>query len=204
MWYPLQLFLDKAQYTWLKTLSLTKGKEISDIVNDIIDGCRLSDFDNQLLEVEKYKQLLIRDSLTNLYSRYYYDQAVKAIEVGKMYPVSVIIADIDGLKRVNDTLGHCHGDGLIIRAAGVLRKVFRDNDIVARIGGDEFAVLLPFTHKRIVEKRCLKLCRLMKNYGISMSVGYATSESDKTSVISLIEAADKMMYDRKKSGEVVK
>lgn len=200
MWYPLQIFLTKAQYTWLKAQSVAKRKSMPDLVQDIIDSHRLSNFNKQLIELENYKQLLMRDSLTNLYSRYYYDEVIKAIEKSKMYPVSVIVADIDGLKKVNDTLGHCHGDELIKRAAEVLKKVFRDNDIVARIGGDEFAVLLPFTTKKIAEKRCVNLCKLVKEHDFSMSVGYATSECGDISIKDLIDEADKMMYRIKKVG----
>lgn len=67
--------------------------------------------------------------------------------------MGIIICDVDGLKLINDAMNHDAGDSLLITAADILRSSFRDSDIVARIGGDEFVVLLPDTGEETVRDR---------------------------------------------------
>lgn len=89
--------------------------------------------------------LSTHDPLTGLYNRSYFDAVFKRMLTGPDYPISIVIADIDGLKQVNDTCGHDEGDRAIRKAAESLMAAFRASDVVSRIGGDEFAVLLPHT-----------------------------------------------------------
>lgn len=90
---------------------------------------------------EKLTKLLNHDSLTQLYSRYYFDSLLDQLCVAD-YPVSVIYVDVDGLKLINDYLGHSTGDQLLITAADILRESLPYDATIGRIGGDEFAVLL--------------------------------------------------------------
>ena len=83
------------------------------------------------------------DALTGLYNRAYFDTEVERLGRGRNFPFSLIISDVNGLKQVNDQQGHAVGDTLLKKAALLLRAAMRGDDIIARIGGDEFAVLLP-------------------------------------------------------------
>ncbi len=96
---------------------------------------------------EQMLYLSTHDALTGLYNRAYFEEVMAQIGHASPFPVSVIIADIDGVKRTNDTRGHPAGDELLRRTAGVLASICRNDDIVARIGGDEFAILLPYTDR---------------------------------------------------------
>ena len=88
------------------------------------------------------------DALTGLYNRAYFEEVMAQINHANPFPISIVVADIDGMKRTNDTRGHPAGDELLRRTAEVLKSVCRNDDVVARIGGDEFAILLPHTDRR--------------------------------------------------------
>jgi len=91
---------------------------------------------------DQLRYLSTHDKLTKLYNRAFFDAEVSRLQNGHIVPLSVVIADLDGLKQANDKHGHDHGDALIRAAADMLRELFGPDDIIARIGGDEFAVLL--------------------------------------------------------------
>jgi diguanylate cyclase (GGDEF)-like protein len=92
------------------------------------------------------------DVLTGIYNRSFFEQELAHLENSQEYPLSIIIADVDGLKLTNDRRGHAVGDQVLQAAAILLQSVFRSQDILARIGGDEFAVLLPKTDAAGVEQ----------------------------------------------------
>ena len=92
---------------------------------------------------EELRYLSTHDALTKLYNRAFFEEEFERLERGRRYPVSIVVIDVDGLKVANDTLGHQVGDALLCRTAAVLLATFRAEDMVARIGGDEFAILLP-------------------------------------------------------------
>ncbi|MDH7478739.1 MAG: sensor domain-containing diguanylate cyclase, partial [Syntrophomonadaceae bacterium] len=150
---------------------------------------------------EHLRHLSLHDSLTGLYNRGYFEEQLRILESGRHNPVGIIVADIDGLKAVNDTRGHRAGDTLLLAAAGVLRKCFREGDIVARIGGDEFAVLLPDSPRPVVEDSCRRIQRAVEQYNqahpelpLSISVGFAASERQPPQLEELFKQADNDMY----------
>lgn len=93
---------------------------------------------------EILRHISCHDAMTGLYNRFYFEQQFRSSLVEAMFPVGIIVADLDGLKLVNDSLGHAEGDKLLCKAARVL-SVERKNSMTARIGGDEFIVLLKKT-----------------------------------------------------------
>ena len=101
------------------------------------------DITQQKRAEDRLRFLSTHDVLTGLYNRAFFEEETTRMERGRHYPISVLMVDVDHLKITNDRRGHAAGDSLLRRAAAVLRAAFRTEDVVARIGGDEFAVLLP-------------------------------------------------------------
>ncbi|WP_236685674.1 GGDEF domain-containing response regulator [Geobacter pickeringii] len=152
---------------------------------------------------EKLRYMSTHDALTGLYNRAYFQEEMERLEQGRQFPVSIVIADVDRLKYVNDTLGHAAGDELIISAALVLKGAFRAEDVVARIGGDEFAVLLPSADTAAVDEALHRLStRLGSRNGsddqltLSMSFGVATAVKGER-LEETLKLADKRMYHDK-------
>ena len=100
---------------------------------------------------EKLKYLTTHDGLTGIHNRIFFDEEMSRLERGRQFPISILVADVDGLKPINDGEGHAAGDILLKRTASVLKATFRADEVVARIGGNEFAVLLPKTDAKTAE-----------------------------------------------------
>ena len=110
-------------------------------------------------------------------------------------PLSVVFLDVDGLKRTNDELGHAAGDRLVQAAATVLLATARTEDVVARIGGDEFAVLLPGTDEDAARGVRERVARALEDAGVPASLGSTTTDGRRSaSLPAVLDAADAAMY----------
>ena len=155
-------------------------------------------------EVEKrLKHLSIHDSLTGIHNRAFFDAELSRVCEAGDFPASIILFDIDGLKAVNDSAGHAAGDGLIQATAQVLRKVVRTGDTLARIGGDEFALILPGARNTVALDALERIRSAIAAYNaensgqlISMSLGVATADNADALNVAMIEA-DRTMYQDK-------
>lgn len=150
---------------------------------------------------EQLKYLSLHDSLTGLYNRPFFEDGMRRAEDGRFDPVSIIVCDLDGLKFVNDTLGHATGDTVLAASAKVISSAFRESDIVARIGGDEFAILLSQSDERIAEKACDRIRQTIDRYNaagpeipLSISIGFAVKRDASESMSNLFKEADDSMY----------
>ena len=150
------------------------------------------------------KYLGTHDALTRLYNRAYFEEEVARLARGRQFPVSIIAADLDGLKLVNDNRGHAEGDKLIRRAAEVLQASVRAEDVVTRVGGDEFAVILPGASAAVSAqalKRILHLVDLNNSYIgppiLSFSLGNATGDTGPGLPQAMREADDRMYVEKR-------
>ena len=153
---------------------------------------------------EEIRELSFTDNLTGLYNRRYFEQELRRLEGGRCYPVAIVCCDVDALKLINDTMGHHEGDRLLKTYGRLLRRVFRRSDIVARMGGDEFAVALARTPLEVAQQRCRDLEGHVARYNkrnsrlpLSVSFGLAVAEDEAQSLAATLIAADKSMYGDK-------
>ncbi len=146
--------------------------------------------------------LSYHDKLTGCFNRAYFDDELDRIDGLQEFPYSVIIGDMNGLKEVNDLLGHRAGDQLLIRIAGIIQNSCRERDVVVRFGGDEFAILCPNTNVEgaaSIIQRIHQSCLNEENYVIkpSIALGSATKKDIFVTAEEIFKAADHAMYQSK-------
>jgi diguanylate cyclase (GGDEF)-like protein/PAS domain S-box-containing protein len=150
---------------------------------------------------EKILYLSQHDALTGLYNRAIFGEMIKAVDSPEHLPISYIIGDINGMKLINDAFGYSEGDRVLKEIAGVLKQVARSEDIISRIGGDEFAILLPNTDGRTARKIADKIKSLCMRHQkeeqmvcFSITLGYATKvKADESLNKVMIRANDSML-----------
>ncbi|WP_407313015.1 diguanylate cyclase domain-containing protein [Desulfosporosinus sp. SB140] len=146
--------------------------------------------------------LSYHDKLTSLFNRAYVESIIPQLQLDSNLPLSIVMADLNALKLVNDVFGHESGDKLIARAAKVFLTCCRKSDIVARWGGDEFMMILPGANQEACSRICNKIMEMFRTLpadpvNLSASLGAATLDNWETDIFSLIGVADSVMYSNK-------
>ncbi|MBA4347397.1 MAG: hypothetical protein C0413_00890 [Clostridiales bacterium] len=168
---------------------------------------------NRLLrEEDKLRALTVRDPLTGLYNRRYMEETLdREIQraIRKQQPLAVIMADIDGFKNINDTIGHVLGDKALVKVSAFLIKNTRASDVVCRFGGDEFCLILPDCHLEEGFRRAEALRLGVESLhadgsdGIerfTVSFGVSVMPDDGMTREALLGAADSALYSAKRAG----
>ncbi len=152
----------------------------------------------------KIEYLSCHDQLTELYNRRYIEEEIIRVDTERNLPLTVVMGDINGLNLTNDAFGHLAGDKLLQRVAAVITKECRDDDIIARFGGDEFVILLPRTEAeaaRLIVKRINEalLNETEDDIPISISFGWETKQQGSEKMEVVLKKAEDYMYRRKLS-----
>ena len=142
------------------------------------------------------------DELTDLYNRTYLEQEMANFNQERFMPLSVIYGDVNGLKITNDVFGHMEGDEILKGISRILQKVCREEDIIARWGGDEFIIFLPNTEPKHVDKICQRIKENCAREGgtsikLNIALGYATRETPGGKLEEIINRAEERMYKQK-------
>ncbi len=151
---------------------------------------------------EEIRYLSCHDTLTGLQNRRCFEQNLNKIDIPENLPLSVIFADINGLKMTNDIFGHTAGDELIKKTAQILTQSCREDDIVARVGGDEFIILLPKTNEESAKKILSRIDSSFSNARVaaikcSISLGSDTKTRFEQSFEETTANAENAMYKDK-------
>jgi diguanylate cyclase (GGDEF)-like protein/PAS domain S-box-containing protein len=192
------------KYIEIKALPrLDKNGNLIGLVHVVTDITHKKKLENDLREIS------ITDELTGIYNRRgFLALTEQQLKIANRENKSFIIlyADLDGFKEINDKYGHKEGDNVLIEAANILKKSFRDSDIIARIGGDEFVVLAMETPEISIDMLTNRLkinldvynAKSGKPYMLSFSEGFVRyNPKQPSSIEALLSKADKLMYEHK-------
>jgi len=160
------------------------------------------DVSNERAKQKAIEYLSYHDQLTGLYNRHFFEAEKKRLDTARNLPLAIIMADVNGLKLMNDAYGHAAGDTLLKRAADVLRENCREDDIIARQGGDEFVLLLPHTDLasaenivRRIREECGKI--VIHSESLSISFGVDVKIDPERSIDDVLKHAEDHMYRNK-------
>lgn len=139
------------------------------------------------------------DVLTGLFSRYYFEEKLEELCQKECYPISIIYADMNNLKLMNDIFGHHHGDLILEKMGKLMSAEAKPSYIIGRLGGDEFNIVIPYAKETEAEEYCKRIeqgCRSFEGSMLlpSIAMGWRTMESSNEKLKDVIRQADKMMY----------
>lgn len=197
------------EYIWVRAvINLLRNRETGDVIAFIC----IKDINEEKRHQLDLQYRAERDPLTGLYDKEMTGKLInEKLQVGSTRSSSVLfMIDVDGFKGINDNFGHVYGDGVLCELAAKLRQIFRSDDIVGRIGGDEYIAFMEnCTSRQIIEEKAAQICEAFyapyKDSGgvdhiISGSVGIAVSPKDGASFEELYHHADIALYQAKRDG----
>ena len=157
------------------------------------------------LRIEREKEIIYignHDYLTGLYNRRFFEDELKRLDTERNFPLTILMGDVNGLKLINDSFGHSLGDELLVKISRILKLAFRSDDIIARVGGDEFIIILPKTEGVEVEKMIGRVKNLLSkeklgNSEFSISFGYAVKTHVDQNSADILKDAENIMYRHK-------
>jgi len=178
----------------MMTSILLNGKQVLHaLLRDVSEQKRLE---------KKLEYLSYNDVLTGLYNRRFFEEELRRLNVQRNLPLTLVMADVNGLKLINDSFGHAMGDELLKKVGEVIIKGCRSDDIVARLGGDEFIILLPRTDtmeaEQIVERiKAYASKEKVGSIAISISFGWESKNNEEEDIQEVLKKAEDYMYKKK-------
>ncbi|MFW5891038.1 MAG: sensor domain-containing diguanylate cyclase [bacterium] len=196
----------KKYYNKAKINSIINLRNKNNFFNDKKLKDNKSQFSDLTPFINQLDKIIYYDNLTGLHNRRFFMNQLNTMNLNKIYPISIVLGDLDNLKLINDNHGHNIGDDYIKKAAAILKNNFREHDILARIGGDEFAVILPETDKEEAELICgrikEKFIKTNKELNLKcplrISLGISTLEDSSDKIEKTFVEADENMYKNKR------
>ena len=193
-------------------LTTKEGKEnlIEDSASPIFDKHNnvtgvvvvFRDYSEKWLRLKQIEYMNFHDDLTGLYNRRFFEEELLRLDIPRNLPISIIMADINGLKLINDSFGHLVGDEMLRKTACCLKEVCRGDEIIARLGGDEFVIILPQCSESQAEliinriKDSLKKEEVNK-LELSVSLGYGCKTKPEKNIQEVIKESEDYMYRHK-------
>lgn len=216
---PFPDWLEERLYHFKKADGTPIEEHLSDdrwleVIHKSIDGGGVATLHKDITDQKHRENVTLHradhDALTGLANRAFFERVLNVVCSQPKETHALIFIDLDGFKKVNDTLGHAFGDFLLMSVAEKLKAVFREEDMVGRLGGDEFCILLQNVRNKVflekLAKRCLEVVGtyvekdgVRANFGMSM--GIALYPTDAGNAHDLLVCADSAMYHAKKSGK---
>jgi len=183
---------------WVEISSRFRRNENSDI--EMVGVSR--NIDNRKKAEAEILYLSYNDQLAGLHNRRYFVENYDLLNIAANLPITMVFADVNGLKFTNDVFGHAAGDRLLVSFADILKKTVRKNDILARVGGDEFIVLLTKTDEQRgrawISELESRLSSVSSNHGLlSVSLGMKTKHEVEEKFDEIYKIAEDMMYRQK-------
>lgn len=196
---PHRLRTKTGEWQWILTrgeLIRDSNREPSRWIGTNIDISHIKEAEREI------RYLSFHDQLTGLYNRRFYEEELHRLDTIRNLPLSIIMADVNGLKLANDSFGHMFGDKLLKKAAEILRKECRADEIVSRIGGDEFVIILPGTDSFGAEILARRIREAIADVEVDMlelsvSLGWATKRHPREAVEDIFNKAEDDMYKHK-------
>ena len=169
------------------------------IYGEVIIFC---DITEEKYAEDEIRYLSYHDRLTNLYNRTFFEEEIRRLDVKRQHPITIIMGDCNGLKITNDVFGHFEGDRLLVKTAEILVNSIRQEDIVARWGGDEFVIVLPKTDEKTaneIRDRIHRACEHTEAHPIkpSLALGSATKTDASQKIETILKEAEERMYRHK-------
>ncbi|MFA7055527.1 MAG: HD domain-containing phosphohydrolase, partial [Acholeplasmataceae bacterium] len=165
------------------------------VIRDITDSYK---------KQQEIEYLSMHDYLTNLYNRRYFVQALDKFDDETYYPLGLMMVDLNGLKLFNDAYGHDIGDLALVKVSSILTRVFNHGEVVSRIGGDEFAIIIKNTSMDYIESKKVEIREqlqgvLIENISLTIAIGYELKKESTEDTEEILRIAENYMYRNKLS-----
>lgn len=176
----------------------------SDVNGKDIIICNTRNIDESIEKEKKLEFLSLYDHLTGVPNKAFFDAMLKRAQTSAHRPLSLLVCDLDYLKTINDEHGHAKGDEILQKTAQLIQSSLRKADFISRVGGDEFAVILPGAGQKEAMSVVKRIYRTFKDHNslkgalpFNISIGIATVNDPLTSLKDALNEADLNMYSRK-------